>query len=162
MQQRLSKLSLSDQSVLVRPAAAAAVMALDEERALGRWAMELWTSRKDAQRQLAAEHLGNFGHQREDVVKTLIYALGAAGNTPPGRYVFFGRQITVVGDFDVELANNASIADPHISVITDGVVLQVRVISTNLGRSITTALQNLTDANYGNDRDAWLRWYEAK
>jgi len=162
MQPRLSKVSLNDQSILVRPAAAAAVMALDEERALGRWAVELWTSRKDSQRQFAAEHLGNFGHQREEVVKTLIYALGAGGNTAPGRYVFFGRQISVVGDFDVEIANNAAIADPHISVITEGVVLQVRVISTHLGRSITTALQHLTDANYGNDRDAWLRWYEAK
>lgn len=162
MQRRLSKLSLSDASTTVRPAAAQAMMALDEERALGRWAAELWTARKDPQRKQAAEHLGNFGHNRPDVVKSLIYALGAAQQQVPGRYVFFGRQVSVVTDFDVEVAQGSFIADPHISVITEGTILQVRVISNSLGRSITGALQHLTDANFGTDRAAWLRWYEAQ
>lgn len=162
MQRRMSKLSLTDASNHVRPAAAQALMELDEERALGRWAAELWTARKDSQRKQAAQHLGNFGHNRADVVKSLIYALGASQQQAPGRYVFFGRQVSVVTDFDVEVAQGSFIADPHISVITDGTVLQVRVISNSLGRSITQALQHLTDADFGTDREAWLRWYEAK
>jgi hypothetical protein len=162
MQRRLSKLSLTDKSTTVRPAAAQAMMALDEERALGRWAAELWTARKDPQRKQAAEHLGNFGHNRADVLKSLIYALGASQQQVPGRYVFFGRQVSVVTDFDVEVAQSAFIADPHISVITDGTVLQVRVISNSLSRSITGALQQLTDADFGTDREAWLRWYKAQ
>ena len=70
MQHRLSKISLTDDSGLVRPAAAKAMMELDEERALGRWAVELWTSRNDRERQQAAEHLGNFGNGRDEVVKS--------------------------------------------------------------------------------------------
>lgn len=161
-QHRLSKLSLNDDSELVRPAAAEAMLALDEERALGRWAVELWTSRKNSERIHAAEHLGNFGDGNEDVLKTLIYALGAADHQAPGQYVFFGKQVSIIADFDVEVANNAVIADPQISVVTDGVVLHVRIISVNLSRAITGSLQQLTKADFGNDRDAWLRWYEAR
>jgi hypothetical protein len=162
MQRRLAKLSVSDSSTTVRPVAAQAMMALDEERALGHWAAELWTARKDTQRKRAAEHLGNFGHNRPDVVKSLIYALGAAQQQVPGRYVFFGRQVSVVTDFDVEVAQAAFIADPHISVITEGTALQVRMISNSLSRSITGALQHLTNEDFGTDRAAWLRWYKAQ
>jgi hypothetical protein len=161
-QHRLSKLSLTDTSELVRPAAAAAMMALDEERALGRWAVELWTSRKNSERIHAAEHLGNFGADNEDVLKTLIYALGSSEHQAPGQYVFFGKQVSIIADFDVEIANNAVIADPQISVVTDGVVLHVRIISIHLGRAITSSLHRLTKADFGNDRSAWMRWYEAR
>ncbi|MCP4091884.1 MAG: hypothetical protein GY747_00405 [Planctomycetes bacterium] len=161
-QHRLSKLSLTDASALVRPAAAEAMMAMDEERALGRWAVELWTSRKDSERIHAAEHLGNFGENNEDVLKTLIYALGSADYQAPGQYVFFGKQVAIISDFDVEVANNAVIADPQISVVTDGVVLHVRIISVNLSRTITGSLQRLTKADFGHDRKAWMRWYDAR
>lgn len=161
-QHRLSKLSLTDESEVVRPAAAAAMMALDEERALGRWAVELWTSRKKSERIHAAEHLGDFGTDNEDVLKTLIYALGSSEHQAPGQYVFFGKQVSIIADFDVEIANGAVIADPQISVVTDGVVLHVRIISIHLGRAITSSLKQLTKADFGNDRDAWMRWYEAR
>ncbi|MDP7062682.1 MAG: HEAT repeat domain-containing protein [Planctomycetota bacterium] len=161
-QHRLSKLSLTDRSELVRPAAAEAMMSLDEERALGRWAVELWTSRKDSERIHAAEHLGDFGANNEDVLKTLIYALGTGDHQAPGQYVFFGKQVSIITDFDVEVANNAVIADPQISVVTEGAVLHVRIISIHLGRTITSSLQQLSKADFGNDRQAWLRWYEAR
>jgi hypothetical protein len=161
-QHRLAKMSLEDSSQVVRPAAAAAMVELDDERALGRWAVELWTSRKDSERVRAAEHLGAFGQGRDDVVRTLIYALGTSGYTAPGRYVFFGRQVSVVTDFDVEVAAGAVIADPQISVVIEGAILHVRVISTTLGRTIAGSLQRLTRADFGNNRDAWMKWYEAQ
>ena len=159
MLSRLSELSLEDSSASVRPCAADSAVAMDEERALGRWAAALWRADREQQRMRAAEHLGRFGEDRDDVLKTLIYALGSSAHQAPGRYAFFGRQISVVTDFDVQIATSARMADPQISVITEGAVLQIRVISTNLSRSITSSLQRLTGEDLGSDREAWIAWY---
>lgn len=155
----LAKASVAETRPDLRQASARSLFALDERQSLTRWTMTLWRGKEPAERQYAAEHLGNFGSGPE-TVDALMYALAASSSRPPGRYVFFGRQITVVTDFDVEVAQAASIADPITNVIQTGAVLEVRIISTSVTRTVMRSLRKVTGVNPGPKEEDWLRWYK--
>jgi len=153
--------SLEDPVTGVRSAAALALEELDQQRALGLWTLSLWHGKSDQERQQAATHLGDFGSKEPAVAKALIHALASSGTGgAPRSYVFFGKQVTYIGDYDVEVASGSMIADPVVSVLTEGVSLQIRVISTQLAGRIATSLKQLTGQDFGTDREAWMRWYE--
>jgi hypothetical protein len=84
--------------------------------------------------------------------------LSAAGHRGAGSYAFFGRQITVVSDFDVEVALAAAIADPNVTTLTEGTVLYVRVIGTVVAGAMRGALQELTGADPGPSAQDWRAW----
>lgn len=158
---RLMKMSLEEPLEPVRLAMSDASYALDPEHSLGRWTVALWRNGPEGERIHAAEHLGSYGADEPGVVKALIIALGAESTAmAPRSYVFFGKQIAAVTDFDVEVANSAFIADPIVTTLTEGVALEVRVVSVHLGRAIRNSLTRLTGADPGPKRTDWARWYE--
>ncbi|KAA3609016.1 MAG: hypothetical protein DWQ01_10565 [Planctomycetota bacterium] len=150
--------SLADPWSDVRLASAHSLFELDERQALGRWTLALWRDHEESRRIQAAEHIGEFG-KGQAAIDALIYPLAASGYQAPGSYTFFGRQITIVGDFDVEVAQAAAIADPIVNVIQEGVALQVRVLGTHMVRTLVNSLQRVTGANPGPRAEDWLRWY---
>jgi hypothetical protein len=92
---------------------------------------------------------------------SLILAIGAARRAP-GRFAFFGKQVSLVTDFDVEVAQAASIADPVTNVITEGSVLEVRIISTRVSRAAMKGMHRLSGEDPGSTEEDWLRWWREK
>lgn len=162
VQHKLFEKSLEDEDALVRDAAADALYGLEEQDALGMWAVKLFRSKYDSRRVHAAEHLGNYGSEEPAVVKALIMALGAEGYRAPGSYIFIGTQVSVVQDFDVEVALAAAIAKPRVGVIVEGSMLEVRVVSMSLSKAIKGSLGKLTGTNPGPRAKDWRDWYEAR
>jgi hypothetical protein len=152
----LLKLSLEDASALVRVGSAASLAALDPEEALGGWSLALWRSGSREQRGRAADHLARMGDLR--AVDPLIYAL-ATSSRAPGRYIFVGRQVSVVTDFDVHIAGSAAIADPKVSTLLEGSLLEIRIVATSLALRTMKALRKLTGENPGARPGDWLKWY---
>lgn len=117
-------------------------------------------------RRNAAEALGTMGYAA--AVEPLVHALAkTSGYRPAASNIFVGRQIAYVGDFDVEVAQNESIADPQINVLIEGSVLDARVLSTTAESTIAAersavrgALESLTGAKVAKTRNAWQRWWE--
>ena len=85
---------------------------------------------------------------------TNLQARGAAGGAPRA-HVYIGRQFAYVQDFDVEVAQNSSIADPSINVGTEGAVLEASVIGASEyviqseRSAVRRALSSLTGASPG-------------
>ncbi len=155
----LAAVSLEEPEPLVHLAASQAMLGIDEDRALGRWTLALLRESDREQRARAADNLGRSNNPK--AVQPLMMAVASA-NRAPGRFVFFGRQISMVTDFDVEVASAAAIADPVTTVLTEGQVLEVRLISTFVSRSAMSGLRRLTGANPGPKEADWLRWYEQR
>ena len=160
-----------DRSSQVRREAALALRATGEPgvvvplvRALG--------SESGAVRINAAESLGHAGF--EAAVPALVHhmadmagaAQGGGGPRPPGGHVSIGSQVAYVSDFDVEIAQGASIADPIVNVVTSGVVLEARSYGmqeytyvTEL-RTVRRSLKLLTGHDAGNKAEKWQAWLE--
>jgi len=123
-------------------------------------------SRHSVVRRNAAEALGNMGYAA--AVPALISHLAQAtsGTRAPHSHVFFGRQFAYVQDFDVEVAQFQSIADPQINVLVEGSVQDSAVQAsreevTVVERATTrTSLSKLTGENPGRTTRAWLDWWE--
>ncbi|MCK6449012.1 MAG: HEAT repeat domain-containing protein [Planctomycetes bacterium] len=102
-----------------------------------------------------------------DYLAAVTSAQGGGGWRPSGGYVFFGKQTAYVQDYDVEVAQFAAVADPQVNVLNEGVVLDVRVISTFSinaaaeARRVRAALQSLTQADPGDTAVAWREWFAA-
>ncbi|MGB0953891.1 MAG: hypothetical protein ACPG31_11760 [Planctomycetota bacterium] len=163
LSRKLMTLSLEEEHEPARIAMSDAAFGIDPEHSLGRWTIALWRHGPEDERVRAAGHLGNYGSEDPNVVKALIYALGAeTAAMAPRSHVFFGRQIAAVTDFDVEVAASSFIADPVVTTLVEGAVLEVRVVSVTLGKAIRTSLTQLTGAQPGPKRDDWVRWYQQK
>ncbi len=157
-----------DTSRPVRESASLALRATDEPgiiiplvKALG--------SESRAVRTNAAESLGNVGFNA--AVPALVAHFAAlpqgsgGGIAPSTANIYIGQQFAYVGDYDVEIAQGASIADPIVTVGDSGVVLDARVggisgysIATER-RVLNTALRQLTGQNPGSSPADWQRWY---
>ncbi len=116
----------------------------------------------------AAEAMGNMGYAA--AVEPLIHHLGAAaqslGGTSGGARanIFLGFNTAYVQDYDVEIAQAASIADPIIAVQESGVAFDVRTAIQMTKviemRKTVRALQQLTRAEVGDSPEAWADWWE--
>jgi len=158
MSHALLEASLEDEHPAARAAAAATLHGLKPESSLGWWTLGMWREGSSAARVRAVENLAAHGGGNPYVVKALVMTLSAAGRQSPGSYAFFGRQITVVMDFDVEVALGAAIADPQVSVLTEGAVLAVRVLGASVTTAVRGALQQLTGADPGPGAEDWRAW----
>ena len=96
-----------------------------------------------------------------------LAATNAAGSVQraPASHVFFGRQIAYIQDYDVEAFAGAVAADPQVNVLTEGAVLDVRVVAvqSQFARiheraSLRGALQHLTGQDFRNDDKKWAEW----
>ncbi len=102
-----------------------------------------------------------------------LYTLSAragsgSGYRPPRSHLFVGTQRAYVQDFDVEVAQGASVADPVVNTLVEGVVLDVSVIGvqevevrTEL-RSIRGALGQITSRRPGSSNKTWRSWWESE
>ena len=153
----LAAVSLEEKDPQVHLAAARSLLGIDEDRALGRWTLALLRGEDADQRIRAAENLGRSNSPK--AVAPLMMAVASASRSP-GRFVFFGRQISLVTDFDVEVASAAAIANPVTSVVSEGQMLEVRLVSTFVSRSAMQGLRRLTGADPGPAERDWIRWYE--
>lgn len=127
-------------------------------------------------RKHAAEGLAILGTDR--AIKPLLnnlasIASGAAqsggAQRPPRSHIFLGSQIAYVMDYDVEIAQGASIADPVIGVIQDGSLLDVAGYGVTIqreiayeARAVRRALEHVTGEHPGDTNQAWLRWREQR
>jgi hypothetical protein len=122
-------------------------------------------------RRNAAESLGEMGYAA--AVQPLIARLAAAASDAgsagrlPHSYIFVGRQIAYIQDFDVEVAQFQAVADPQVGVFIEGSTLDAAVAgvqSTEVAVEVAaarTALERLTHASPGKTSKAWLSWWEA-
>jgi len=127
-------------------------------------------SKHSTVRRNAAQALGRMNYRA--AVAPLMGHLTSLKNTraatdrgAPRSHIFIGRQLAYVQDFDVEIAQNSSIADPIINVLIEGVVLEassVGIHETTVAQERSTvrrSLSNLTGAQPGNNTAAWQRWW---
>ena len=108
----------------------------------------------------AAEALAEYGDAA--AIPALIRAL-ADGAGAPRNHVAVRTQRAYVKDFDVEIAQAAVIADPVVDVVTEGTVLDVRVVSVN--EELATyrgALRRLSGVDFGTDAAAWKSWWQSR
>lgn len=118
----------------------------------------------------AAEALGQVGFPA--AVPALVAHMGAlsqssgGGFRPPAAHISVTNQIAYVQDFDVEIAQAASIADPTIGVLQEGVVLDARaagMVEYSFATELVTvrnSLKLLTGHDAGKSYERWQRWYE--
>jgi len=166
--------ALRDTSEDVRGEAARALGAAGEPGLVLPFVKVLERSASPSMRRHAAEALGNLGFP--GAVEPLVARLsalaapkaGATGRRVPHQYIFTGRQFAYIQDFDVEVAQLQSVADPLINVLTEGAVLDVGVIGTLEEKrvvaaertSIQRALERLTGERPGGNAASWIDWWE--
>jgi hypothetical protein len=100
----------------------------------------------------------------------LIAALAAANasgslHRAPASSIFIGTQKAYIQDYDVEIATGAAIGDPQINVISEGAVLDVRIIAAHQRvqlvqqkSALRKALGNITGQDFKYDTDKWSAW----
>jgi hypothetical protein len=121
----------------------------------------------------AARSLGDMGYSTS--VPALVARLAApppspaSGSGHPGgtrAHVYVGGQVAYVRDFDVEIAQNASIGDPIIGAVEDATVLDVRVGGTSTQSvplempTICRARAGITGERLPESPSAWLAWWK--
>lgn len=125
-------------------------------------------SKSSAVRNNSAEALGIIGVQA--IAPALVSALAATSLAdsswrPPASHIFVGRQVAYIQDFDVEAFSAVVAADPRVNVVTEGAVLDVRVLSISKRlalvserSSLRSALRELLGQDFRYDTDKWNEW----
>jgi len=152
----IHKASLEEKHLPTLHSSATAAFELHPDQALGLWTHTLLSKGSRDQRIHAIHHLVDSKHP--SAVEPLILALSTATRAP-GRYFFSGSQVSLVTDFDVEVANGAAIAKPVVNVLTEGALLEVRILSTPVIRAAQAGLQKLTGEMPGPKPEDWLDWW---
>jgi hypothetical protein len=161
----LSERSILDGMGHVREAALGSLMATNDVAVLGP-AINALDSENSNVRLNAVEALGIMAHPAavEPLMSHLSTLQGGAGAPSGTRASFFlGLQTSYVQDYDVEIAQAASIADPIIAVQSSGVIFDVRsaVQITREVELLTTVktLRKLTGVNQNSTPEAWMNWW---
>lgn len=156
--------ALLDPAASVRQEAALGMKAFGDGRVLGPMLAGL-ESEYSIVRRNAAQAMGAMGYPA--AVEPLIQRLAALGSSGggPRSSISVLTQRAVLFDFDVEVAAGASIADPQIVPVTEGVVLDVRVLSSlqvvvSEAPALRSSLAQLTDSQRRNAAD-WQKWWRA-
>jgi hypothetical protein len=113
------------------------------------------------------------GH--EEGLEPLMHALvslnsaqSASGGVPPAANIFIGEQVAYVSDFDIEIAQGSSIADPQISVIGTGSMFTARSLGISgysvvqHRKTVMKSLAQLSGENVGKRPKDWIQWWEAR
>lgn len=116
----------------------------------------------------AVETLGAMGYPAAvPVLVSHLAALQSGGGEAraPRNHIFVGRQFAFVQDYDVEVAQFAAVADPQINTLTEGAVLDVRVIGvTQISATVEAARTRQALASLvGEEKSSrgWLAWWDA-
>ncbi|MBL8693621.1 MAG: hypothetical protein JNJ88_05940 [Planctomycetes bacterium] len=165
--------ALYDGDPAVREVATARLKGADDVRSLQRFTSALW-EKSTILRFHSAEALGALG--RIEAVPALVNrmsglqqaaASGASGH--PTASLFVGEQRAYVSDYNVEVAQASAIAEPVISVLQSGVVLDARVLSVQwqkvIGQEVAVvrgALARLAGRDLGDDPKTWMAWFQSQ
>ena len=108
----------------------------------------------------AAEALAAIGDQR--AIGYVVKRMTSHGSSTRN-FVSFLNQVSYVRDYDVEIAQASNIANPDVSTISEGVILDVKVVHASFEKTwIEPLLVDAASALAGQrfaDRDAVLAWY---
>jgi len=74
---------------------------------------------------------------KAQLAKVTSKVKASSASAPPRSHIFIGKQTAYVQDFDVEVAQGAAVADPAVNVLTQGSVLDVRVLAIT-SKGVTT------------------------
>lgn len=92
---------------------------------------------------------------------------GASSGGPVRGYIFVGRQQAYIQDFEVEVAQFASVADPVINTLMSGSVLEVGVIGVSEVtvarevRMLRRAVKRITGQQVKGGSDDWHSWWHS-
>ena len=165
--ENLIKVAILDGTKEVREECARTLRDLQEE-ALTQPFLRALQSSSPAVRTNAAGALGTLGFM--NAAAPLVSAMAATAGTggsyrPPASHIFVGKQIAYIQDFDVEVAQNSSIAKPNVNVLVEGAVLDVRVLSVRQEAlrvhersAIRGALKGLLGEDFRYDAAKWEKW----
>lgn len=119
----------------------------------------------------AAEALGGMGYPEaiEPLVQMMLAAApsGSSSGGPVRANLYSGLQTAYVKDYDVEIAQGASVANPIVEILTTGLVFDVGVAGTSSVPitiemwNATHSLVQLTGQRIGVDPPAWKKWWDA-
>lgn len=157
--------STGDGSRAVRLEANRALGDADDARVLGTLVRLLTAPRPETSAR-AVEALADIGHGA--AVQPLVAFLERSRRSGAGGSgsVSFGTWTAYVGEFDVEVAQGAAIADPRPRAIGDGVSLDARVLGTSETSSTRVlalacdALERITGERPGRSSRAWSTWWQ--
>lgn len=115
----------------------------------------------------AAESLGEIGHAVVLPVLAARLAAVQSGGHPGGTrgHISITNQVAYVKDFDVEIAQAASIGDPILDVVSAGTVLDVRVGGSSIvsaadeRRALCRAMRRISGVDLPDDAKKWLAWW---
>lgn len=130
---------------------------LDDEEAVARMRSEEALGKAAARDDIIDGHF---------VVQILVTVLTSTWGGGGHNHVLFANQMAYIADYDVEIAADAVIADPIVATVTDGVVLDskiIRIEETRIiyeRRVISQALANVTGEPLPEDPKKWLAWWE--
>lgn len=160
-----------DRSAKVRLGAALALSRVEQPGIVVPVVRAMEDSESEYVRWFAAEALGHMGHAA--AVEPLVRALAtlaapqtASGGGQPASNIYIGEQVAYVSDYDIEIAQGASIADPQINVQTAGVAFTARSLGISgytvvkHRESIMTSLRQLTGEDAGKRTRDWLEWWD--
>lgn len=91
-------------------------------------------------------------------------AQGGGVTRPPAAHLLIGKQFAYVSDFDVEIAQGASIADPTVTVGDEGSLLDVRLggisgwTTVREARALRGSLELVSGEKLGASASAWEAW----
>ena len=129
-------------------------------------AINAMSSKSPSIRNNAAEALGNMGYKSgvEPLVHRLAALQSGGGTIGHRANIYIGFQTAYVQDYDLEIAQGASIADPIINVQDSGVVLDARATVQMTKevemRRVMTSLRQLTREKIGDAPGKWAAWWE--
>jgi len=159
-----------DPSEDVRHGSSLALRAMNEPGVIVPIVRVLEKSASTDLRRNAAEALGIMGYAAavEPLVARLAATTSDAGSAGrvPHSYIFVGRQVAYIQDFDVEVAQFQAVADPKVGVFIEGGVLDTAVAGVGdidsqvEAATVRDSLERLTHANAGRTTKAWLAWWE--
>ena len=161
----LSQRSILDGMGHVREAALESLIASDDVAVLGPPINALASANANV-RKNAIEALGTLAHPAavEPLVNALSRAQSGAGAPSGTRASYFlGLQTAYVQDYDVEIAQAASIADPIVAVQSSGVIFDVRS-AVQISREVelltlVKTLQKLTGVRENRTPESWRKWW---
>lgn len=114
-------------------------------------------SRTQAIRIAAAEALAEL--EMQEGAEPIIRMLSGEVPVAPRNHIAQTTQVAYVKDYDVEVAQNAVIADPVVDVVQDGTILDFAVVSVAAERRIYfAALRRITKRDFGNDLKKWREY----
>jgi hypothetical protein len=122
----------------------------------------------------AAEALGNMGYAAavEPLVGRLEMAAdssggGSGGGRIPHSYIFVGRQIAYIQDYDVLVAQAQAAAKPKVNILIEGAVQDSAVIGVQYvsysveSSTIEQSLSRLTGYTDAKSAKDWQKWWAA-